>query len=32
MSQLRSGNLAMAAELCDLNLEKYPGDGNFPCL
>ena len=32
MSQLRSGNLAMAAELCDLNLEKYPGDGNFLCL
>ncbi len=32
MSQLRSGNLEMAAKLCDLNLKKYPGDGNFLCL
>lgn len=32
MSQLRSGNLAMAAELCDVNLKRYPGDGNFLCL
>ena len=32
LAQLRSGNLQMAAELCDLNLRKYPGDGNFLCL
>ncbi len=32
MSHLSSGNLKMAAELCDLNLKKYPGDGNFLCL
>ena len=32
LSQLRSGNLEVAAELCDQNLKKYPDDGNFLCL
>ena len=32
LSHLQSGNLQMAAELCDLNLKKYPGDANFLCL
>jgi tetratricopeptide (TPR) repeat protein len=31
-SHLRSGNAKMAAELCELNLKKYPGDANFLCL
>jgi tetratricopeptide (TPR) repeat protein len=29
LSQLQSGNVRMAAELCDLGLKRYPGDGNF---
>jgi tetratricopeptide (TPR) repeat protein len=29
LSQLQSGNVRMAAELCDQGLERYPGDGNF---
>ena len=32
MSHLRSGNADMAAEMCDLSLEKYPGDANLLCL
>ena len=32
LSQLRAGNLKMAAELSELSLKKYPGDANFLCL
>ena len=32
LSHLRSGNAEMAAELCELNLQKYPGDANLLCL
>jgi tetratricopeptide (TPR) repeat protein len=31
-AHLRSGNAKMAAELCELNLKKNPGDANFLCL
>ena len=31
-SHLQSGNAKMAAELCELNLKKFPGDANFLCL
>jgi len=29
---LRSGNLQMAADLCEVSLDKYPGDAGFLCL
>lgn len=29
LSQLQSGNVRMAAELCDQGLARFPGDGNF---
>jgi len=29
LSQLTSGNVQMAADLCDRSLKQYPGDGNF---
>jgi tetratricopeptide (TPR) repeat protein len=29
LSQLQAGNAPMAAELCALGLQRYPGDGNF---
>lgn len=29
---LRSGNAKMAAEICELNLKKFPGNANFLCL
>ena len=29
---IRSGNLLMAAELCDVSLKRYPGDAHFLCL
>lgn len=29
LSQLRSGNPRMAAEICDLGLQTFPGDANF---
>jgi len=32
LSQLGSGNFTVAAELCEQNLAKYPGDANFLCL
>ncbi|MDH3439482.1 MAG: tetratricopeptide repeat protein, partial [Gammaproteobacteria bacterium] len=32
LSHLRSGNAEMAAELCEVNLQKYPGDANLLCL
>ena len=32
LSHLRSGNAEMAAELCELNLQKFPGDADLLCL
>ena len=29
LSQLQAGNAQMAAELCELGLQHFPGDGNF---
>lgn len=29
LSQLKSGNVRMAVELCELGLKRFPGDGNF---
>jgi tetratricopeptide (TPR) repeat protein len=32
LEHLRSGNMLMAAELCDASLKRYPGDAQFLCL
>ena len=32
VAQLRSGNAASAARLCDESLQQHPGDANFLCL
>ena len=32
LSHLRAGNAEMAAEMCEQNLKKFPGDANLLCL
>jgi tetratricopeptide (TPR) repeat protein len=32
LTHLQSGNAEMAAEMCELSLEKFPGDANLLCL
>lgn len=32
LAELRSGNAAEAARLCEQSLQQYPGDANFMCL